>query len=192
MSREINIWKRLDKYLLILYLILVSMGLSTVYSSSFNEEFSSLFSWKNAYGKQFYWMIISLLVGFTILLLDGNFIRNRAYMVYGAVMLLLVAVLFMPAIKGAHSWFKIGSFTIQPAEFAKFACALGIAKYLSTTGVSIHNLKTKLITGALLFFPMVLIVLEPDPGTGLIFISFIFVLSIFFSSSFSSFQEPKF
>jgi len=176
MSREINIWKRLDKYLLVLYLLLVTMGLSTVYSSSYNEEFASLFSWKEAYGKQFYWMIISLLVGFTILLMDGTFIRNRAYMVYGAVMLLLIVVLFMPAIKGAHSWFRIGGFTIQPAEFAKFACALGIAKYLSTTGVSIHNFKTKLVTGALLLFPMALIVLEPDPGTGLIFLSFIFVL----------------
>jgi rod shape determining protein RodA len=166
----------MDKSLFFLYLALVIMGLSTVYSSSYNSDFPSIFNWKEEYGKQFIWICISLLIGFFILLLEGNFIRNSAYLVYGVVILLLFVVLFMPAIKGAHSWFKIGSFTIQPAEFAKFATALALARFLSTTGVKIASFSTKIKTFYFLIVPLVLIVLEPDPGTGLVFLSFILVL----------------
>ena len=115
------------------------MGLATVYSSSLNDDIGSLFSWEEEYGKQFYWMLISLFLGFLILLMEGSFIKNSSYIVYGVVFGLLVLVLFMPAINGAHSWFKIGGFTIQPAEFAKVACAMAFAKYMSTTGVKIEN-----------------------------------------------------
>ena len=91
------------------------------------------------------WYNISLIIGILILTLEGNFIRSSAYIVYCVVTLMLLIVLFMPAIKGAHSWFKIGGFTIQPSEFSKFATSLAIAHYLSTTGVKIQEAKTKLI-----------------------------------------------
>jgi rod shape determining protein RodA len=152
------------------------MGLSTVYASSLGDDIGSLFSWEEDYGKQFYWILISLFMGGLILLMDGTFIKNSSYIIYGIVVFLLILVLFMPSINGAHSWFKLGSFTIQPAEFAKVACAMAFAKYMSTTGVKIENFKTKLNVFLLLFCPMVLIVLEPDPGTGLVFMSFIFVM----------------
>lgn len=166
----------MDKWFLALYLALVVMGLSTVYASSLGDEAGSLFSWSEDYGKQFYWILISLFMGILILLMEGTFLKNSSYIVYGTVVFLLVLVLFMPAINGAHSWFKIGSFTIQPAEFAKVACAMAFAKYLSTTGVRIENFRTKFNVFLLLFCPMVLIILEPDPGTGLVFLSFIFVM----------------
>jgi rod shape determining protein RodA len=166
----------MDKWFLALYLTLVVMGLSTVYASSLGDDIGSLFSWKEDYGKQFYWILISLFMGVMILLMEGTFIKNSSFIVYGTVVFLLVLVLFMPSINGAHSWFKIGSFTIQPAEFAKVACAMAFAKYMSTTGVKIENFKTKLNVILLLFCPMALIVLEPDPGTGLVFMSFIFVM----------------
>jgi len=166
----------MDKWFLVLYLLLVVMGLSTVYSSSVGDDVGSLFSWKEDYGKQFYWILISLFLGFMILLMEGNFLKNSSYIVYGVVIFLLILVLFMPSINGAHSWFKIGSFTIQPAEFAKVACALALARYLSTSGVKIENFRTKMNVFLLLICPMVLIVLEPDPGTGLVFLSFIFVM----------------
>ncbi len=166
----------MDKWFLALYLALVVMGLSTVYASSLGDDIGSLFSWKEDYGKQFYWILISLFMGIMILLMEGTFLKNSSYIIYGVVVFLLVLVLFMPSINGAHSWFKIGSFTIQPAEFAKVACAMAFAKYMSTTGVRIENFKTKLNVFLLLFCPMVLIVLEPDPGTGLVFMSFIFVM----------------
>ncbi|CAG5084235.1 Peptidoglycan glycosyltransferase MrdB [Parvicella tangerina] len=166
----------MDKWFLVLYLILVVMGFSTVYSAGIGEAPESIFSWSTDHGKQFYWILISFFMGFVILLLEGSFIRNMSYIVYGVVLLMLITVLFMPEIKGAHSWFKIGSFTIQPAEFAKVAAALAVARYLSQTGVKIENFSTKRNVFLLLVVPMALIVLEPDPGTGLVFLSFIFVM----------------
>lgn len=174
--RHINVWQKMDKWFLGLYLLLVLMGFSTVYSAGISEDPQSLFSWDSDHGKQFYWILISLFMGLVILLLEGSFIRNMSYIVYGTVILLLITVLFMPAIKGAHSWFKIGSFTIQPAEFAKVACSLAFARYLSQTGVKIEHFSTKRNVFLLLIIPMILIVLEPDPGTGLVFLSFIFVM----------------
>ncbi|MCB9194890.1 MAG: rod shape-determining protein RodA [Flavobacteriales bacterium] len=174
--RDINVWQRMDKWFLGLYLMLVLMGFSTVYSSGIGEGPSSLFSWSEEHGKQLYWILISLFLGLIILLLEGTFIKYLSFYIYGIVLVLLISVLFMPAIKGAHSWFKIGSFTIQPAEFAKVACTMAVAKYLSTTGVKIENFSTKFNTFLILAIPMVLIVLEPDPGTGLVFLSFILVM----------------
>ncbi|MCB9189509.1 MAG: rod shape-determining protein RodA [Flavobacteriales bacterium] len=174
--RNINVWEKMDKWFLVLYLMLVVMGFSTVYSAGIGEGSESLFDWQTDHGKQFYWILISLFMGLIILLLEGSFIRNISYIVYGVVLFLLIAVLFMPAIKGAHSWFKIGSFTIQPAEFAKVAASLAFARYLSKTGVKIENFSTKRNVFLLLVIPMILIILEPDPGTGLVFLSFIFVM----------------
>lgn len=174
--RNINVWGKMDKWFLVLYLVLVTMGFLTVYSAGIGESPESVFSWGTDHGKQFYWIMISLFMGLVILLLEGSFIRNASYIVYGIVLLLLISVLFMPAIKGAHSWFKIGSFTIQPAEFAKVAASLAFARYLSQTGVKIEHFRTKRNVFLLLIIPMILIVLEPDPGTGLVFLSFIFVM----------------
>lgn len=174
--RDINVWQRMDKWFLGLYLILVLMGFLTVYSSGIGEAPSSIFDWSEEHGKQFYWIVISLFMGGLILLMEGSFIKNLSFIIYGIVLLMLISVLFMPAIKGAHSWFKLGSFTIQPAEFAKVACSMAFAKYLSTTGVKIENFSTKLNVFLLLAVPMALIVLEPDPGTGLVFLSFILVM----------------
>ena len=80
--------------------------------------------------KQFVWVIISLIIGVFILLLEGQFIKNMSYIIYGVVLFLLIGVLFMDPIKGAKSWFQIGSMSIQPSEFAKLACSLVDCKIL--------------------------------------------------------------
>ena len=141
-NRAKNIIGKVDLPLLVLFLALVVAGLLTVYSASYSEESPQIYSLDKAYGKQLVWIIISLLIGVLILTLEGNFIRNSAYVVYGVVTIMLLIVLFMPAIKGAHSWFKIGGFTIQPSEFAKFSTSLAVAHFLSTTGVKIQETKT--------------------------------------------------
>ena len=175
-NRAKNIIGKVDVPLLVLFLALVIAGLLTVYSASYSEESPQIYSLDKAYGKQLVWIIISLLIGVLILTLEGNFIRNSAYIVYGAVTIMLLIVLFMPAIKGAHSWFKIGGFTIQPSEFAKFSTSLAIAHFLSTTGVKIQETKTKLIVFFLIAVPGFFILQQPDPGTLLVFFSFIFVV----------------
>jgi rod shape determining protein RodA len=92
-------------------------------------------------------------------------------------LLTLVAVIFFGAvIKGSHSWFKIGEFAIQPAEFAKFATNMALAKYLSTLDIRMQNTRTKIIAGVIMIAPVVLILLQNETGTALVYTSFIFVL----------------
>ena len=130
-NRELSIWKKVDKWFLILFMLLITGGLLTVYSSSMGDELTPIYDLSKDYGKQFLWVIISLFVGFIILYLDGNFIRNSSFIIYGIVLTMLLLVLLTPPINGARAWFKLGSFTIQPAEFAKLACSLAVAKLIS-------------------------------------------------------------
>lgn len=175
-NREVSIWKKVDKWFLILFLILITSGLLTVYSSSMGDELTPIYDWNKDYGKQFFWVVISLLIGFVILHLDGNFIRNSSFIVYGVVIVLLILVLLTPPINGARAWFKIGNFTIQPAEFAKLACSLAIASFLNKTGLKIESFSTTRNVVLILVAPMALIFIEPDPGSSLVFLSFIFVM----------------
>ncbi|MDG2343499.1 MAG: rod shape-determining protein RodA [Flavobacteriales bacterium] len=176
MARRISIWKYIDKYLLILFLLLLVGGYLTIYSSSFDGLNETGSFWSTSSGKQLIWVIISLLIGSIVLLVEGSFIHNSSYIVYVIVLLLLVGVLFMPAIKGAKSWFQFGSFSIQPSEFAKLSCSLAFARYLSSINVKFQDFRTRIKVISILIFPAILIVLQPDPGTMLVFISFVFVM----------------
>lgn len=175
MGRRISIWKYIDKYLLILFLLLLLGGYMTIYSSSYDGIDVGDF-WSTSSGKQLIWVIISLVVGSIVLLIEGSFIHNSSYIVYIIVLLLLVGVLFMPAIKGAKSWFQFGSFSIQPSEFAKLSCSLAFARYLSSINVKFQDFRTRIKVLSILIFPAILIVLQPDPGTMLVFVSFVFVM----------------
>ena len=122
------------------------------------------------------WIIISVLLGTLILLIEGNFIQNSSYIIYSVVIVLLIIVMFMPAIKGAKSWFQFGGFSIQPSEFAKLGCSLAFARYLSLINVRTQNSKNRVIAASLVVIPALLIMIQPDPGTMLVFIGFVFVL----------------
>ena len=176
MARGKSIWKSLDKYLLGLFVSVLILGLLTIFSSTYEGGKINLFDFTTIYGKQFIWVVISIVIGLFILLLEGQFIKNMSYIVYGIVLLLLIVVLFMDPIKGARSWFQIGSMSIQPSEFAKLACSLAVAKYLSSVNVKIQDAKTRLIVLALLLVPAFLVMIQPDPGTMLVFFAFIFVM----------------
>ena len=176
MARGKSIWKSLDKYLLGLFASVLILGLATIFSSTYEGGEINLFDFSTVYGKQIIWVVISIVIGLFILLLEGQFIKNMSYVVYGIVLFFLIGVLFMDPIKGARSWFQIGSMSIQPSEFAKLACSLAVAKYLSSVNVKIQDAKTRLIVLALLILPAFLIMIQPDPGTMLVFFAFIFVM----------------
>ena len=110
--------KRIDNLMLLIYAAFVLLGLLTIYSSAYTADLPSLFSLEKEYGKQVLYIGISIVVGMIILLIDGKFFINYSYHIYGFIILLLIAVLFTPAVKGAHSWFKLGGFSLQPSEFA--------------------------------------------------------------------------
>jgi rod shape determining protein RodA len=176
MARGKSIWKSLDKYLLGLFVSVLILGLLTIFSSTYEGEKINLLDFSTIYGKQFIWVVISIVIGVFILLLEGQFIKNMSYIVYGIVLFFLIGVLFMEPIKGARSWFQIGSMSIQPSEFAKLACSLAVAKYLSSVNVKIQDTKTRLVVLVLLLVPAFLIMIQPDPGTMLVFFAFIFVM----------------
>ncbi|MBG16267.1 MAG: rod shape-determining protein RodA [Crocinitomicaceae bacterium] len=176
MSRGKSIWKLTDKYLLGFFLGILLLGLMTIFSSTYEGGDIDFFDFSTIYGKQAVWVLISVFFGVFIMLLEGQFIKNSSYVVYLIVILLLIGVLFMPSIKGVRSWFQFGSVSIQPSEFAKLACSLAVAKYLSSVNVKIQDFKTRIVVLLLLAVPAFLILMQPDAGTMLVFFAFIFVM----------------
>lgn len=175
--RTDNPVRKIDRFLLITYLIMVTIGYFNIYSSAYNPEHPSHFDFSMEYGKQIIWIGVSLLLGGLILLLEGNFIKKYSYEFYGVMAFLLVAVLIVGEEKnGAKAWFGIGQFGIQPSEFAKIGVSLALAKFLSTPQIRFEDTTTRLYTALFIGFPAALILLQPDAGTVIVFISFIFVL----------------
>ncbi len=147
-----------------------------MYSSSFEGfNFEENF-WNTSYGKQMIWIIISVIVGSFILLIEGSLIQNSSYLLYIIVCILLIIVLFMPPVKGVSSWFQFGGFSVQPSEFAKLATSLAFARFLSNINTRFQDYRTRIKAGCLVILPSILIILQPDAGTMLVFIGFVFVL----------------
>jgi rod shape determining protein RodA len=176
MRKDDNITQDLDWPLLICYLVLVTMGLMTVYSTAYDPEHPMLYDMSKMYGKQLMWIGVSLFLGLMVFLIDSSIYRKFAVPIYLVTLFLLVLVLFMPAINGAHAWLGFGSFGIQPAEFAKIGTALLLSSYLSNINMNLQSVKTVLISNAIILVPMTLIILQPDAGTLIVFTAFLFVL----------------
>ena len=157
-------------------MLLLISGYLTIYSSSFKGLDVQESYWSSSYGKQMIWIIISIVIGSFILLIEGSFIQNISYLTYAFIGFLLIIVLFMPPVKGVSSWFQFGGFSIQPSEFAKLATSLAFAKFLSNVNSRFQDFKTRIKAGLLVFFPAILIILQPDAGTMLVFVGFVFVL----------------
>ncbi|MDX1349116.1 MAG: rod shape-determining protein RodA [Putridiphycobacter sp.] len=176
MRDRYSIIKEIDWLLIGLYVLLVSLGLSNIYSAVYDADHPFIFDLDKEYGKQLMWIGVSVFIGLMILLLDGSFIKKNAYWVYGVTMLLLLLVLFTSPINGARSWFGFGSVGIQPSEFAKIGISLALAKYVSELGSSFSELKSKLRIAIIIGIPAVLVLLQPDAGTFIIFVSFVLML----------------
>ena len=160
-----------------LYFILITMGWMCIYAADFNEEHSRVFDFTQNHGKQLMWIGGSIIIALIFLILDGKFYSAFAYLVYGVTIVLLIAVLLVGRkVKGSVSWFEIGSFKLQPAEFAKFATTLVLAKYLSNTNIKLNDNKTKMVVFTILFVPIILIIMQNATGSALVYLSFIFVL----------------
>jgi rod shape determining protein RodA len=176
MRKNDSLLSKLDWPLFISFMILVFLGLATVYSVAFNEENPSIFAFSEKYGKQIIWLGASFFIGLLIFLIDADYYSKIALPVYISVLVLLVIVLFMPPINGARAWLGVGSLGVQPAEFAKIATALLLSKYISELVVKFQTIKTVLTACLILFVPALLIALQPDAGTLVVFSSFLFVM----------------
>jgi rod shape determining protein RodA len=172
-----SILQNIDWVMVGLFLLLVIAGWMNIYAAVYNEEHNSLLDFSQNYGKQAIWIAGALLLALMILITDGKFYAAFSYPIYVVFILLLIGVTFFGAvIKGSHSWFKIGSFALQPAEFAKFATNMALAKYLSTLDIRIQDLRTKIIAGLIILIPVGIILMQNETGTALVYTAFVFVL----------------
>ena len=177
MRGQRSIFDGVDWVMVFLYLTLVLLGWVNIYAAVYNEEHQSILDASQRYGKQLIWISLSIFVGLVILLIDGKFYSTFAIPIYVVNMLLLVVVLVTARdVAGARSWIDIGSFKLQPSEFAKSATALALSYYLSTLNIKMGELKTKLIAGLILAIPAGLILLQNDTGSMLVFGAFALVL----------------
>ncbi|NPD44458.1 rod shape-determining protein RodA [Lentimicrobium sp. S6] len=177
MREKNSILKNVDWWLVGLYFALALMGWMSVYAAVYNPEHSSIFDMGERYGKQALWIGTSVILIFIILLIDMKFFTSFAYVIYGATLLLLVAVLVMgKEVAGSKSWIQVGSFALQPSEFAKFATNLALAKYLSSIQINLKDVKQVIRSGVIIFAPSVFIFLQNDTGSALVYFSFILVL----------------
>jgi len=177
MRERKGILHNIDWMTVLLFLLLMFIGWINIYSAVYNEEHSSIFDFSQRYGKQLIWIFAAIGIAFVIVVIDASFFITFSYLVYGISILSLLAVLALgKEIAGSRSWFQFGSIAIQPAEFAKFATALALAKYLSTFNVSLSKLRTKIIASIIIFLPAALVLLQNDTGSALVYVVFILVL----------------
>lgn len=172
MRKKTSYLANINPWIVCGYLLLLLLGWLNLYATTYTEELTL-----PSYQKQLIWIAASFILALIILTIDANFYESFANIIYIVFMVTLLAVLvFGASHKGARSWFNIGSFAFQPTEFAKFATALFMAKFLSNSQKKINHLKTFMNVAGIIFLPMLLISLQPDPGSAIVFIAFYFAL----------------
>ena len=166
-----------DWITILIYIVLCTIGFLNIYSVQFKPDQAQAFSFTAEYGKQLIFVVTGLILGLSILLFDAKFFSVFAPVVYGITIVLLLLVLVIGTnVAGNQAWISIGSFRLQPSEFAKFGTALLLARYISSFNVKLNSLRPVLICAAIIILPMALIMLQPDAGSMLVFLSFMFPL----------------
>jgi rod shape determining protein RodA len=177
LKEQKGIFRYIDRTLVLLYLTLVLMGWLSIYAAVYNNEHSSIFDMSQSYGKQLLWIITSLILALMIILTDAKFFNAFAYPIYIGTILLLIIVLFAgKEIAGSKSWFQIGEFRLQPAEFAKFATNLALAHFLSALDFDSRKRKSQIIPLIILAVPSLLILLQNDTGSAIVYAALALVL----------------
>lgn len=181
MARQEKISKNLDWITVLLFIVCVTVGWFNIYAAIYNPENPLWigdpgFFDTNA-GKQLIWIGTTVLLIIAILVIDYRFYDTFAFIIYGFFMFLLVAVLLVGTeVKGSHSWFRVGGFQLQPAEFAKMATALALAKYVSTPMVNLARFKDQFTVAFIILIPPILILASHETGVALVFASFMILL----------------
>lgn len=160
-----------------LYAIMVIFGVVSIYAASYDFDNASMFDFSEFSGKQITWIGLSLILGLVILLIDSRIYETYAYPVYiGMVLLLVITIFIAPDINGSHSWIVLGPMSLQPAEFAKFATALALAKIFSEYNFSLNSVSNYVKVLAIIFIPILLILAQKETGSALVYMSLFFVL----------------
>jgi rod shape determining protein RodA len=176
-KRNINIWNRIDKVTIILFLVMIIMGWFNIYAAVYNEERSGILDLTQRYGKQFIWIMAALIIAIFVVIIDSRFYFFFSWFIYGALMFLLILVLLLGTeINGAKSWFEFGGFSLQPSEFAKVGTALALAVYLSSKRHDLTKLNIIIPALVIIFLPAFLTALQPDMGSTIVYFALFLVL----------------
>ena len=168
-----SVLRSLDWWTIGLYLALLAFGWISVCGASYTYGDTDIFSFSTRSGMQIVWIGTSVCLGFVLLMMDDRFYDTFAYVIYAALLLLLFLTIFNPhEIKGSRSWLVLGPLRLQPAEFAKFATALAVAKLMSTYSFTIHYWKHFAAAMAIVVLPMLFIVAQKETGSALVYLSF--------------------
>ena len=173
-----TLFKSLDWFTIFIYIVLLALGWMSVCGASYDYDLAgSIIDFSTRSGMQIVWIGSSLLLAFLILMTDDRLIESLSYIIYICFLGLLFATPFLAHdIKGSMSWIKIGSFSIQPAEFAKFGVSLCLAKVMSTYGFDVRNWRDFIICVILIVVPMGLIVMQKETGSALVYSAFFLML----------------
>lgn len=175
--RRDSIWKSLDWVTITIYLLLIVFGWFSICGASYDYGDRDFLDFSTRAGKQFMWIICSFGLGFVLLMLDDSFYDMFAYLIYiGMILLLIVTIFIAPDTKGSRSWLILGPVSLQPAEFAKFATALVLAKYMNAYGFTIKSWRNAVTLGFFILFPMLLIILQRETGSALVYLAFFLML----------------
>ncbi len=177
-SREISVKSSVDWISIFLYATLVFLGWISIYGASYDyDQLGGALDFSQRYGKQLLWIGLAGFIAICILLLDSRLFDYFAYFIYAFFILLLIATVFLATeVKGSRSWLVLGPVSLQPAEFAKFATALALAKYMSSYGFKLHTLKHAFFVGLIIFLPFAIIILQNETGSALVYVAFMLVL----------------
>lgn len=173
-----SVFHSLDWTTIVLYLVLVVSGAISIYAASYDFDNASLFDFSEFSGKQFLWIGLSLAIGCIMLLIDYRLYEAYAYPVYGIMLVVMLLTIFIaPDIKGSRSWLVFGPVSLQPAEFGKCATALALAKLFSSYNFSLNQKASNYMQALMIIFvPVILILMQRETGSALVYMSLIFVL----------------
>ena len=168
-DKQPSVLRSIDWWTIVIYLALLVFGWVSVCGASYTYGDTDIFSLDTRSGMQIVWIGTSIVLGFVLLMLDDRLYEYVAYLLYGLMIIALIATIFNPhEIKGSRSWLVLGPVHIQPAEFSKFVTALALAKLMSTYGFTLNKLKDFALAVGMLLLPMLCIVLQKETGSALV------------------------
>ncbi|MBS1231237.1 MAG: rod shape-determining protein RodA [Bacteroidetes bacterium] len=177
MVRNVNIWVRLDKATILVFLLLVIIGWFNIYAAVYNEEHSRIIDLSQRYGKQFIWIMATLVIAVFVVVIDSRFYFFFSYFIYGGLILLLILVLIIGRdINGARSWFEFGPLSLQPSEFTKCGTALALAAYLNSRRHDLKRFSIFSVASGIIILPALLITIQPDLGSAVVYFALFIVL----------------
>lgn len=176
-SRNDSLWKTLDWWTILLYLVLLTCGWFSVCGASYEYGNPEFLDFSTRAGKQLLWICCSFGLAFVLLMLDDTFYKNFSYIIYiGMVALLLLTIFIARDVKGSQSWLHFGPVSLQPAEFGKFAAALALARFMNSSNFSMKRIKDVMVLGAIILVPVLLIILQKETGSSLVYLALFLVL----------------